>query len=348
MASKPTVTLTLAGDEKKLTEAFDRVGAASKSMADDVDRSSKEMADSGSNAQERLTEGFDTTDTRAMGFRDTITGLQDGFQGLTDDSLGLGERLLLLGTGVGDLASGMVNLLIPAMATFWGWLSSTTAATWLVATAKTAWAAVTGAVSTAIAVLNAVIRANPIMFLVGLISVLVGAFMLLWNRSAAFRDFFIGIWNAIRGAVGSVVGWIKSVWAGLPGFFRGVVNGIVSIFSGIGNGIKNAFKGAVNFVIGILNTAINAINGLINGANLIPGINIPNIPQIPRLHTGGVVPGMIGSEQLAILQAGERVVPRGQGGGGGAATVAFSGDVDSAFATAFMKLVRSGDITVAA
>ena len=38
-------------------------------------------------------------------------------------------------------------------------------------------------------------------------------------------------------------------------------------------------------------------------------------PNIPYLHTGGIVPGMPGSDVLAVLQAGERVSPAGRGGG---------------------------------
>lgn len=37
--------------------------------------------------------------------------------------------------------------------------------------------------------------------------------------------------------------------------------------------------------------------------------------DFPRLHTGGMVPGVGGMEQMAILQAGEQVIPRGQAGG---------------------------------
>jgi hypothetical protein len=50
---------------------------------------------------------------------------------------------------------------------------------------------------------------------------------------------------------------------------------------------------------------------------------------------------------VALLQAGERVTPRGAGPGG-AVTINFSGRTDSAFATAFMKLVRNGDIVLSA
>ena len=81
MSSKPTVTATLAGDETDLTRAFDRVGQAADQMDAQVSSASRGMEAAGDRTQ-RVTEAFDTADTRAMGFRDTLTGLQDGFQGL--------------------------------------------------------------------------------------------------------------------------------------------------------------------------------------------------------------------------------------------------------------------------
>lgn len=73
---------------------------------------------------------------------------------------------------------------------------------------------------------------------------------------------------------------------------------------------------------------------------------------------GGLVPGPTGSPQLAVVHGGERVLTPSQqatiakGGDGAAAPMAlridFGGGTDSAFATAFMKLVRSGDITISA
>lgn len=46
MAAKPTVTLVFAGDEKKLTQAMDRVGNSSKKMRDEVDHSARGMGQS--------------------------------------------------------------------------------------------------------------------------------------------------------------------------------------------------------------------------------------------------------------------------------------------------------------
>jgi hypothetical protein len=207
----------------------------------------------------------------------------------------------------------------------WEKLTATTAATWLATTAQTVWTTVTGGLSTAMEALNAVIAANPILFLVGLIAILVGAFILLWNNSAGFRDFFIGMWHGIQNVVGSVIDWIKGAWNGMIGFFSNLVGTIGGIFGGIGNAIKGGFKSAINFVIDMLNHVVDFFNKIIYGINVVsPFSDIPNIPHIPRMHTGGVVPGMPGTEVPIMAMAGEHVSTSSQGGGG--ATLRITGD----------------------
>lgn len=72
---------------------------------------------------------------------------------------------------------------------------------------------------------------------------------------------------------------------------------------------------------------------------------------------GGLVPGPTGSAHLAIVHGGERVLTPPQqaamasapsGSDGASMQIIFGGNTDSAFATSFMKLVRSGDITISA
>lgn len=345
--SGPTVTLTFAGDESKLDKAFKNVGSSAEQMSKKVESASDGFRKVGKSSDEYIDKA-DRAEQRTIGFRDTITGLQDTFKGVTDSSLSLGERLFTLGAGLGDLASGFANLLIPAMSSFGKWLASTTVGTYAITAAQTVWAAVTTTVSKAMAILNAVMRANPILFIVGLIATLVGAFILLWNKSAAFRNFWIGVWNGIKAIVGAVVRWIVSVWNGFISFIRN--SGIGRVVSAIFNGIKAAIQAvgsAIGWLIGLIRSAIGIFNELIGKANN-PALRGGGGFTPIRHHTGGVVPGMAGTEQLAILQAGERVTPRGQSapGNGGTREIKFSGNVDSAFATAFMKLVRNGEITV--
>jgi len=203
------------------------------------------------------------------------------------------------------------------------------------------------AVTAGIWALNVALAANPIVLVVSLIALLVGALIWLWNNSAGFRNFFIGIWDDIRNQVAGFVSWITGAWNGLMTFFRNIGNGIAGIFNGVGSAISSAFRGAVNVVVSILNGAIWAVNKLIDGINHVPGVNIPHIPNVPKMHTGGLVGGTPGSDQLRILQEGEQVLPRGSsaGSGGGGGTVLALRDGNTAGAADFVsEMFRNGAV----
>lgn len=341
MSSKNTVTLTLAGDGSKLSQEFDKVGQASKQMADKVDSSSKSLADSGSGF-DSLTESADGAESKFMGFHDVLDGVKGGLETLADPSASLTDKLIGLGQAGADIAGGLASFLIPALQGVWTKLTATAAAQWTLTAAQTAWNAVTEASAVAMKLLNAAFVSSPIGWIVLLIGGLVAAFVILWNKSEGFRNFFIGMWNGIKSVVGGVVDWIVNAWNGMLTFFGNIVTGIGNIFSGIGNAIKGAFKGAVNFVVDILNSVVGFFNKIIYGINLVnPFSDIPDIPKIPRMHTGGVVPGMPGQEVLMNVQAGERISTSSQGSGG---KVIFGGDLDSLLARLIMKLIRNGDI----
>lgn len=342
----PTVSVDFEGNESDLVSAFDKVGASSKNMSDAVDSSGEKLRESGE-AFNVMEEGADTAERRFTGFYDTIGGTRDALTALSDESLSTSDKLIALGQAGADLAGGLADFVIPMVRSLWTRLMETAAAQAVMTAAQTAWNAVTTAGAAVMNLLNTAMRANPILFVVGLVAALVGAFILLWNKSEGFRNFFIGMWNGIKSVVGGVIGWIVGAWNGMLTFFSNLVTGIGNIFSGIGNAIRNAFKGAVNFVIDMLNGVIGFFNKIIYGINLInPFDDIPPIPKIPRMHSGGVVPGSPGQEVLAVLQAGERVSMSGQGGGnGGAVEIRVGPGADKGVAELINYLVRKGYIT---
>ena len=316
MSSKPTVTLTLAGDEAKLTDAFDRVGAASKKMADDVDSASDDLRDAGAGFDD-LAERTDTAETRFTGFSDVIGGVTEGLSAWNDESLSTTERLQALGQAGADLAGGLTGFLVPAM--------------------KTLWTGLTTQVIPAIWSFTSALLANPITWVVVGIAALIAAIILLVTH-----------WDKVKQVVGTVINWIKDRWSDLMSWFAGVPDWFGRIFSGIGNAIAGAFKGALNWVIDIANWLLDRVNWLLDRVNDISGVigipAIPHIPHIPRLHTGGVVPGMPGQEVPIIAMAGERVTPNGQSTDGGG-TLVLGGNVDSVMGSAIDALFRSGEIT---
>lgn len=96
------------------SDSLVRFSGTAKSSADEVDRLRKRTEESADGIN-RFGEASDNVDTRAMGFRDTVTGVSDTLKGLNDQSLTTEQRLFTLGAGIGDLGSAGYNLFAPAM-----------------------------------------------------------------------------------------------------------------------------------------------------------------------------------------------------------------------------------------
>jgi hypothetical protein len=151
----------------------------------------------------------------------------------------------------------------------------------------------------------------------------------------AVVDFFVAAWDVafavVRGGIEFVVSvftrWFdflagvvrmyvdawsrifRTLWDGIKAGFGAVRDVVVRVF----DGISGAFKAVINGILGALewgvNMAIKPINKLIDGVNLLPFVDIPNVPEIklPRLANGGI----IGGPTIAMVgEAGaEAVIP---------------------------------------
>jgi len=129
--------------------------------------------------------------------------------------------------------------------------------------------------------LDAAMDANPIGAVILLIVGLVAAFVILWVKCAAFRDFWKGIWNDVVGAIqlagqlieaawNTVVSFLTSAILGMPQAFEQVVsaaeaiwNGFVSYMKGIWNTIQSDATSAWN---SFTNFITNAVTGLVTVA----------------------------------------------------------------------------------
>jgi hypothetical protein len=302
------VTLTFAGDSTQLERTFGRVGAASAGMTKEV---------KGANdAFDRAGEAADTVDTRAMGFRDTLTGLEDGWKGVNAASQGdFGlQTLLLLGFGVGDLASGLFNFLIPALKSSIAWMkgfSIATAAqavqTKIVAAATKVWTAIQAA-------FNFVMAMNPVILITLAIIALIAVIVLIAMKTTWFQDLWHAAWSGIKTAAVAVWDWLSA----LPGRLR-------AVFMSVAEAISSPFRAAFNMIARTWNNTVGRLSWSVPG--WIPGIGGATIsaPKLPTFHRGGIVPGTQGAEMLAVLQAGERVTPKG-GGGPAVPVIEFRGD----------------------
>ena len=110
-----------------------------------------------------------------------------------------------------DNSDGVVTA-ITAMATAVGAYVAYTTALKVMKDGWTALTIVTKAQTLAQTALNAVMSANPIGLVIALVAGLVVAFITLWNKSEAFRNFFIGMWENIKDVV-------AVAWESITGFF---------------------------------------------------------------------------------------------------------------------------------
>lgn len=150
------------------------------------------------------------------------------------------------------------------------------------------------------------------------------------------KDVIFGLFS---GDSDMVLDGARKIVNGIIDLFEGLKQTMISILATIGLSVINAFKNVGSVIVDALGIAFGAffegairvLNHLINMANLIPGVNIPNIPEggfkiiIPKFETGGYVP----ETGLAMLHAGEYVLPshRVAGLGGNSTNVTFSPNV---------------------
>lgn len=102
-----------------------------------------------------------------------------------------------------------------------------------------------------------------------------------WN---SIKNTVSNVWNGIRGAVTSGINGVRNTVTNVLNSIRNtwtsIWNGIKNFMSGIWGGIKSAASSALGGLRGIVNGALSPFRAAINAVNKIPGVNIPNIPQL--------------------------------------------------------------------
>lgn len=93
-------------------------------------------------------------------------------------------------------------------------------------------------VTTAMRAFTVSLLTNPVFLIIAAIVALIAIFVVLWNRSEAFRNFWKGLWATIKDAALEVWDWIK----GLPDWFSGVWDDIKSTAESTWNNVINFFR----------------------------------------------------------------------------------------------------------
>lgn len=209
-------------------------------------------------------------------YKGSMSNLQESFQVLT-----------------GELSEGLFNAikdLIPSLTSMFDWLSKNKDIVLAIAIPLLTFInIITGfliiqKIIGLFSALWAVLMANPIIAIIALITALVAGFMYLWNNCEGFRNFFIGIWEAIKSAVQVGVDFIVSCFNAIVEFVKAVgivlytifikpyvdfFNLLKTIFSNVINAVKDLINKIKNFFgelpNNLLNVGKNMITGLING-----------------------------------------------------------------------------------
>lgn len=124
--------------------------------------------------------------------------------------------------------------------------------------------AVKGA-TTAFMAFNATLLANPIGLVVAAIAALVAAFVVLWNKSEAFREFWLDLWEKIKDAASAVVDWLVQAFSDAWDWIQNAWDSAVSFFSGIWTGIQTVFASVKDWFSGIFSDAWTAIKNVFAG-----------------------------------------------------------------------------------
>ena len=186
-------------------------------------------------------------------------------------------------TKISDAITTVVNVALPPLMTALTWVLDNL--NWLAPLLATLLGTI-GGISAAIKIYNSVVKiaqtvqlawnlalsANPIGIVIIAIGALVTAFVVLWNKCEGFRNFFIGMWEAIKTAGKAAADFLSGVFNSIIGTIKGVINGMISIING-------AIK-AINKISVTVPDWVPEFGGKKFGFNL---------PTIPKLARGGII-----------------------------------------------------------
>lgn len=145
-----------------------------------------------------------------------------------------------------------------------------------VVTAFKAWRTATEDMTIAQAALNAIMSANPIGLIVAAIAGLVAAFVVLWNTSDGFRNFWIGLWENIKTVVSTVCTGIATFFTEtIPNALNSMLTWFANLPSAIGGFLASVLSGVASWATNMWNkateTGTNFLNAIVQFFTQLPG-----------------------------------------------------------------------------
>lgn len=134
------------------------------------------------------------------------------------------------------------------------------------ATAYGIWTVATNAQATAQKLLNAVMSASPITWIVLGIGLLVAAFVVLWNKCEGFRNFWQNMWAKIKDVASKVWAQIKGVWNEFKPYFTNMfkeakeaAQAAWNFIKKVWNALKPFFKPLFDFLKSYAKNALDQV-----------------------------------------------------------------------------------------
>jgi len=241
------------------------------------------------------------------------TATQQGDFARTSDGLANSQRTLKaelenLSISVGSALLPVVEKIIPLLKNFMDFIGENSNLVLVLAGVFTA-------LAVAILAVNFALNANPIVKIITLVGLLIGALIVLADYLV---NTFVGSWGDFFTIVGEWWdGFVNSIAVGIiaiAGFFASVFDGLAAIVKGALNGVIGIIEGYINTVIGGINTLLGLINSVLKAGEVIGiKVQIPKLSKvaIPRLAEGGIVMPRPGGVLANIGEGGqaEAVIP---------------------------------------
>ncbi|MGF2052840.1 phage tail tape measure protein [Enterococcus casseliflavus] len=167
--------------------------------------------------------------------------------------------------------------------------------------------------------LFAVLAANPIILIIGAIVAAVAAFIYFWNTSEEFRDFFIGMWEGIKEAVGVALEWVEDSWTNMvegaknavesvkqawddtKQWFADLWQGIKDSAAAMWEGTKQVFNDAVDSIVSAWNSVAGWFSDLWNGIKSVVSKIVGNIAEAINSRFGYLIKTIIFSFESVVI-----------------------------------------------
>lgn len=129
-----------------------------------------------------------------------------------------------------------------------------------------------GIVKTAVMGLNTAFLASPVTWVIAGIVALIAIFVVLWNKSEAFRNFWKGLFAQVQNALTSFTSFVTNVVNAVVALFRGDFSGALDFASAAADDFKNfilnGFDAILSFIGGFASGFLDAVGGALSAIGI--------------------------------------------------------------------------------